>query len=106
MLGQRPSLRPPHQQVEVAVEIMVRCAGTRGPQESSKDQEGEPKHVHLDAGRCHVPRGCDKEQKRVDSEFHQLDIVDEGHGERSSRANRPAFLTLCRRTVLVMAWLL
>src|SRR2546421_6152760 len=100
MLRQGSSLRPPHDRVEVSVEIVVRGAGASGPEESGNDQKGEPKHVYADTGRGDVPRGGDKQEKRVDPEFHQLDIVCEGHGERSSRANRPAFLTLCRRAVL------
>src|SRR5205807_4140632 len=71
-----------------------------GPEEAGDDQKGEPTHVDVDTGRGDVPRGGDKQEKRVDPEFHQLDIICEGHGERSSRANRPAFLTLCRRAVL------
>src|SRR5438034_1105856 len=100
MLRQGTSLRPPHDRIKVSVEIVVRGAGAGGPEESGDDQKGEPTHVHVDTGRGDVPRGGDKQEKRVDPEFHQLDIVCEGHGERSSRANRPAFLTLCRRAVL------
>src|SRR2546423_12403383 len=100
MLRQGSSLRPPHDRVEVSVEIVVRGAGASGPEESGDDEKGEPKRVDVDTGRGDVPRCGDKQEKRVDPEFHQLDIVCEGHGERSSRANRPAFLTLCRRAVL------
>src|SRR6266566_818508 len=100
MLRQGSSLRPPHDGVEVSVEIVVRGAGASGPEESGNNQKGEPKRVYVDTGRGDVPRRGDKQEKRVDPEFHQLDIVCEGHGERSSRANRPAFLTLCRRAVL------
>src|SRR6266480_1080839 len=100
MLRQGSSLRPPHDRVEVSVEIVVRGAGASGPEESGEDQKGEPKRVDVDTGRGDIPRGGDKQEKRVAPEFHQLDIVCEGHGERSSRANRPAFLTLCRRAVL------
>src|SRR5436190_516124 len=100
MLRQGSSLRPPHDRIKVSVEIVVRGAGAGGPEESGDDQKGEPTHVDVDTGRGDVPRGGDKQEKRVDPEFHQLDIVCEGHGERSSRANRPAFLTLCRRAVL------
>src|SRR3989454_4406499 len=100
MLRQRSSLRPPHDRVEVSVEIVVRGAGASGPEETGDDQKGEPNHVDVDTRRGDVPRGGDKQEKRVDPEFHQLDIVCEGHGECSLRANRPAFLTLCRRAVL------
>src|SRR5438445_4808227 len=100
MLRQGSSLRPPHDGVEVSVEIVVRGAGASGPEESGNNQKGEPKRVYVDTGRGDVPRRGDKQEKRVDPEFHQLDIVCEGHGERSARANRPAFLTLCRRAVL------
>src|SRR5437016_2106029 len=100
MLRQGSSLRPPHDRVEVSVEIVVRGAGASGPEESGNNQKGEPKHVYVDTGRGDVPRGGDKQEKCDDPEFHQLDIVCAGHGERSSRANRPAFLTLCRRALL------
>src|SRR2546430_5309232 len=90
MLRQGSSLRPPHDRVEVSVEIVVRGAGASGPEESGNDQEGEPQHVYVDTGGGDVPRGGDKQEKRGDPEFHQLDIVCEGHGESPLSATLPA----------------